>query len=119
MSIYERNEIEKIREEYLPQEKGLTDVEKLKGLENKVKKPAFIFSLTLGIIGSLILGVGMCLAMKIIGSSDVHFALGIIIGIIGIALISVNYPLYKKILNARKDKYRKEILELAEKILNQ
>ncbi len=35
MSVYEKNEIEKIRKEYLPQEKELTDIEKLRALEKK------------------------------------------------------------------------------------
>lgn len=117
MSVYEKKEIEKIRKEYLPQEKELTDIEKLRALEKKVKNP--VINLVIGIIGSLILGLGMCLAMKVIGRGDLHFALGIIIGLLGIAIVSINYPIYKRIVNSRKNKYRKEILELTEKLLNQ
>ena len=92
-------------------------VEQLKRLDQKVKSPATIFAYTFGIIGSLILGIGMCLAMKIIGNdSNLFFVLGIIIGIIGIILVCINYPIYNKILKARKEKYAFEIVELAKEI---
>lgn len=38
----------------------------------------------------------MCLSMKVIGNGNLMFILGIIIGIIGLACMGVNYPIYKK-----------------------
>ena len=59
----------------------------------------------------------MCLSMKIIGNGSTALTvLGIIIGIIGIALISVKYPIYKKLLEKGKKKYAFEIVELAKEI---
>lgn len=85
----------------------------LKKLDRQAKKPAEIFAYTNGIIMSLVFGLGMCLAMKVIGDA---FVLGIIIGIIGIIGLCLNYPLYKKILEKSKEKYSYDIIKLANEI---
>jgi hypothetical protein len=85
----------------------------LKKLDRKAKRPAEIFAYTNGIIMCLILGVGMCLSMKVFCDA---FVLGIIIGIIGIIGILVNYPLYKKIFESSKEKYSYDIIKLANEI---
>ena len=41
---------------------------------------------------------------------------GIVLGLIGIAVCIVNYPLYRKILKKGRDKYSYEILKLAKEI---
>ncbi len=88
----------------------------LKKLNRKAKRPAEIFAYTNGIIMCLVLGVGMCLSMKVIGDA---FILGIIIGIIGIIGILVNYPVYKKILESSKEKYSYDIIKLANEIVEE
>lgn len=112
---------DKIYAEHLVSEytkKESPKVEELKKLEQKVKLLPKIIAYTLGIIASLILGVGMCLSMKVIGSgSTTTFVIGIIIGIIGLALVSVNYPLYSYIVSKRKEKYAYEIVKLAKEII--
>lgn len=106
---------EQIANEYAP--KDTTKVKALKRLDAKVKLAPTIFTYTFGIICSLVLGVGMCLAMKVIGNgSMLMFALGIIVGCVGILGLSINYPIYKKFLNARKNKYASDILTLAKEI---
>lgn len=85
----------------------------LKKLDRRAKRPAEIFAYTNGVIMALVLGVGMCLSMKVIGDA---FALGIVIGIVGIIGISVNYPIYKKILESSKEKYSYDIIRLAKEI---
>lgn len=66
---------------------------------------------------SLVLGVGMCLSMQVLGDgSTVSFVLGIIIGLVGIVGVSVNYPIYKKLLENGKKKYEFDIIELAKQI---
>lgn len=109
----EIKKINKIRNHYL--EKKPTTFDQLKTLDKKVKMPALIFAYVFGTIASLILGTGMCIAMKVI--FDV-MALGIVIGIIGIALCLATYPIYKRILNNRKEKYSDSILDLSDKLLN-
>ena len=106
--------VQKIRTQYT--EKEHTQLDALKKLDSKVKRPANIFAYIFGIAGSLILGTGMCLAMSVIGNNTV---LGIIIGLAGILAVSINYPIYKSILNSRKKKYAKQIINLSEKIIRE
>ena len=68
----------------------------LRRLDRKAKLPANIFAYTNGIITSLILGLGMCLSMGVLGNGK-YFILGIIIGIIGLVGVSLNYFMYKRI----------------------
>lgn len=97
--------------------KSTSKVVALKKLDNKVKRPANIFAYTFGIVSALILGTGMCLSMKVIGNGSTAFTvIGIIIGVIGIVGVSINYPLFKKILNSRKEQYAGDIIRLAEEI---
>ena len=89
----------------------------LKKLDRKAKLPAQIFTYAFGIAGALILGVGMCLCMGVIGQSlSVAMPLGVLIGVIGIGVVSVNYPAYKKLLEKSRKKYAFEIMELAKEI---
>ena len=89
----------------------------LKKLDKKAKNMANVFSFTFGIIMTLALGVGMCLSMGVIGNgSIVVFVIGMTVGILGIVGISANYPIYKKLLAAGKQKYAFEILRLAKEI---
>lgn len=106
---------EQIANEY--SEKQTSKVKALKRLDAKAKNPANIFTYTFGIVCSLLLGVGMCLAMNIIGGgSALMIALGVIVGCVGILGVSINYYLYKKILEKSKKKYSADILALAKQI---
>lgn len=106
---------EQLANEYTP--KDTSKVVALKKLDAKAKLPATIFTYTLGIISTLILGIGMCLTMGQIGDSTTSmYILGIILGIIGIIGVSVNYPIYKKTLAKGKQKYAFEIVQLAKEI---
>lgn len=116
-----QNEIayaEKLKKEYSAGSKEVTKLDQLKALDKKVKKPAMIFSYIFGTIGALILGVGMCLAMKIIGGTTAFMIVGIVVGSIGIVLVSINYSLYKTMVNNRKATYSKEILTLSDELLS-
>ena len=106
--------IERIRASYMPKE--ITKFDELKELNKKVQRPAKIFAYTFGSLSSLVLGTGMCLAMQVIGSTTLHMALGIVIGVVGMVGCGVNYPIYKKILERGKKKYAYEIVELAREI---
>ena len=105
---------ESIAKDYAPKESS--NIIALKKLDRKAKLPATIFTYSLGIVSALVLGTGMSLAMQVIGSGTAGMVLGIIIGIIGLAGCSVNYPLYKKLLEKGKTKYAYEIVELARQI---
>lgn len=108
--------VEKIRNSYTQTEKQTTAIEELKLLDKKVKLPAKITAYTHGVVGSLVLGTGMCLAMKVIAGS--LMSLGIVVGLVGIGMVSSTYSLFKFILNKRKAKYSKEIIEKSDKLLN-
>lgn len=97
--------------------KDTSKVVALKKLDRKAKSTANIFTYTFGAIMALVLGVGMCLSMKVIGDgSTLMMVVGIILGVIGIAGVSVNYPIYKKLLENSKKKYAFEIMQLAKEI---
>lgn len=106
---------EAIANEYAP--KDTSKVVALKKLDRKAKSKANIFAYTFGIVMSLVLGTGMCLSMKVIGDGSILMSvIGIIVGIIGIIGVSVNYPIYKRMLEIGKKKYAFEILQLAKEI---
>lgn len=115
MKNYEIETVKAIAEDYTTKSKEKTDIERLESLDKKVKRPAKIFAYVFGTFGTLVLGTGMCMAMKVILSS---MAVGIGIGLVGIAAVCVTYPLYKKILKARKKKYASQILELSNALLS-
>lgn len=106
---------EKIAEQYA--EKSTAKVVALKKLDRRAKQPAEVFGYTFGIIGALVLGVGMCLAMGVIGGGTAAaFVGGIIIGLLGIAMVSINYPIYSRLLAKGKKKYASDIMRLAKEI---
>lgn len=106
---------EQLANEYAP--KDTSKVVALRKLDKKAKMPATVFTYTLGIVSALVLGIGMCLGMKVIGSgSTASFVSGIIIGIIGMIGMGVNLPLYRKLLEKGKQKYAFEIIQLAKTI---
>ena len=97
--------------------KSASKVVALKKLDRKAKAPAEIFAYSFGIVSALLLGVGMCLSMGVIGSDGtLSMAIGIVVGIIGIAGVSADYPISKKILKKSKEKYAGDIISLATEI---
>lgn len=110
---------QKIRSQYM--EKQSTELDELRALDAKVKRPANVFAYVFGSISAIIMGGGMSLVMTDIGSklgmSDSMLA-GIAIGVVGLAMALVNYPLFNRILASRKKQYAPQILALSEKITN-
>lgn len=119
-SLKEQKIVEGIRNNYLEKTARERSLEELRALDAKVRRPADIFAYTFGTAGSLVFGVGLCLAMKVIGAS-LSFAmpLGVVVGVVGIAMVSVNYLIHKAILNSRKKKYAKRVITLSDELLNQ
>ena len=106
---------EQIANEYAP--KKASKVVALKKLDQKAKRPAEIFTFTFGIICALILGTGMSLCMGVIGGeTTLSMVIGIIVGLVGIAGCSVNYPIYKRLIEKGKQKYGSDIIRLAKEI---
>ena len=110
--------VQKIRTQYT--EKQHTQLDALKELDAKVKRPANVFAYTYGSLGAIVMGAGMSLVMTEIGAIlglAGTMVLGIAIGVAGMAMALTTYPIYKKILSSRKKKYAPQILELSEKII--
>ena len=98
-----------------------TELDELRELDKRVKRPALIFSYIFGSLGAIIMGMGMSLIMTDIGAIiglGSGLALGVIIGVLGLAIVSVNYPMHKAMLESRKRKYGAKILALSSKIMN-
>ncbi len=111
---------QKIRTQYM--EKESTELDALRALDSKVKRPANIFAYVFGSISAIVMGFGMSLVMTDIGATlgmTNTLLTGTLIGIVGMLLALANYPIYKHILGKRKRKYGEEILALSEKIMNQ
>ena len=111
--------VQKIRTQYT--EKQHTELEELKALDAKVKKPANVFGYTYGSAGAIVMGAGMSLVMTEIGSViGLASAMvpGIAVGVVGMGMALTTYPIYKKLLNSRKKKYAGEIMKLSDKIMN-
>ena len=110
---------QKIRSQYVEKEPG--DLDALRELDSKVKRPANVFAYTFGSISAIIMGAGMSLVMTDIGATiGITSALvpGILVGVVGLGMALLTYPMYKGILNSRKKKYGAEILKLSDKIMN-
>lgn len=107
---YLKNVIEKYSD------KEITKLDMLRSLDKKAKKGASIFAYVFGVISSLVLGMGMSIAMKVIFAE--YMIIGIMIGLIGLLFVSINYFIYKKLLKKGKNKYAKQILELSNELLN-
>ena len=106
----EKDEFLKIKEKYTSGKKEITDLEKIKALDKKVESPGQIVSLIIGIIGLLIAGGGMSLVLV-----NNAFLVGILLSLIGIAVMLPAYPVYKAITKSRREKYAPQILEIIEK----
>ena len=110
----EKREIESIRRNYVDTPESVGDVlQRLRYLDNKVKNPPVMWGLVLGILGIMIFGLGlsMILEWRII-------FWGVLVSLLGIVPIALAYPVYKKVYDKGKTKYKDEILELSEKLLS-
>lgn len=110
--------VQKIRTQYT--EKEYTQLDALKELDKKATRPANIFAGIFGTIGALVMGVGMSLVMTDLGT---YLGIanpmipGIAIGIVGMIMAIINYPIFKKILNSGRKKYSDKIIALSDEIM--
>ena len=111
---------QKIRTQYMEQES--TQLDALRALDANVKRPANVFAGVFGTISALVMGTGMSLVMTDIGAavgiSD-PIVPGIVIGVAGMLMAILNYPIYKGILNSRRKKYAAEIMRLSDEIVGE
>jgi hypothetical protein len=110
-SAKQQAEIQKIREKYVTKEEN--KLEQLRRLDESATKPATIAALVVGILSTLLLGVGMCCTMV---WADKWFIPGIGIGVIGLCGLGAAYPLYQAMTKKRREKIAPEILRLTEEL---
>ena len=110
-SAKEQEEIKKIREKYAPKEAD--KMEQLRRLDAGVTQKGTVVSLVVGIIGALILGTGMSMCMV----WTELFVLGIIVGIVGIVMVSAAYPLYSYVTKKEREKIAPEIIRLTDELM--
>ena len=110
----ENQEVLRIRKKYLPKEE--TKLEELKRLDSLVHSSGVIQGLCAGIGGCLVFGLGLCLAMEVIG----HMIwLGVILGLVGTAGMLAAFPIYRKIFHKAKSQHSPRILELVAQLSGQ
>ena len=110
--------VRKIRTQYT--EKTHSELDELKELDTKVKRPANVFAYVFGSIGAVVMGAGMSLVMTDLGTTlglADSLIPGIVIGIVGMFMAIINYPIYKGILGSRRKKYADKIIALSDKIM--
>ena len=110
---------QKIRSQYVEKQTG--EIDALRALDAKVKRPANVVAYIFGSVSAIIMGAGMSLVMTDIGTIlgiGNTMLIGTAIGIVGLAMALLTYPIYKGILGSRKKKYGAQILELSDKLMN-
>ena len=113
-SVEQQKKVEKIRNKYLPKEEN--KMEKLIRLDKQTERPGTTASLVIGIVGTLILGVGMS-CIFVWNSNMGVFIAGIVIGIVGLLVAGVAYPVYKKVTEKERAKVADQILALSKELL--
>ena len=118
-SAAQKEEIENIRKKYSPKEED--KMSRLRRLDGSVTRKATVIAMTLGIIGTLVTGTGMSLVMTDIGAflGDLYMMVGILIGLIGLAMVSMAYPAYVKTVKKEREKIAPEIIRLTDELMNE
>ena len=116
-SAQRQQEVEEIRNAYLPkQEDKMDQLRKLHALPTQKAQAA---SIALGVTGALILGTGMSLCMTDLGAAlgSLAMAVGIPVGIVGIVLVALAYPVFKRRLKKERERIAPEVLRLTDELL--
>ena len=112
-SASQQAEIKSIREKYMPPTEEEDKMERLRRLDRSVTKTGTAVSIIVGVISTLVFGVGMCCTMVWEGL----MIPGIIIGIVGIIGIVLAYPLYIHITKKQREKVTPEIMRLTDELM--
>lgn len=110
-SAKQQEEIRKIREKYLPKEEN--KIEQLRRLDESTTRPGTIAAIIVGVIGALLLGVGMSCTMV---WAEQFFIPGVIVGVLGIALVGAAYPLYSRVTKKHRERLAPEIIRLTDEL---
>ena len=112
-SAKQQKEIERIRNKYVSKEES--KMEQLIRLDKQAERPGTIASITIGTIGTLLLGVGMCCVL--VWNSSIEFLVaGIVIGMIGMIVAGFAYPTYKRVTKKERAKIAEQIIALSDEL---
>ena len=116
-SAAQQQEVENIRKKYLPKEED--KMEQLRRLHQVPTKKAQAASIAIGVIGALIMGTGMSLCMTPLSGflGGTAMFIGIPVGIVGMVLVALAYPVYNRVLKKEREKIAPEILRLTDELL--
>lgn len=116
-SAAQRQEVENIRKAYLPKEED--KMEQLRKLHRSAGQKAQAWAIGIGVIGALILGTGMSLCMTRLGAAlgNLALVLGILLGVSGLVLVALAYPVYNRVLEKQRQRLAPEILRLTDELL--
>ena len=89
-------------------------MEQLRRLDQNVTNKGTMVAIVMGVVGALLLGVGMCCTMV---WKSVWFVPGIIVGLIGIGIVAVAYPVYNHVTKKEREKIAPEILRLTDELM--
>ena len=116
-SASQQQEVEEIRKKYLPKEED--KMEQLRRLHRSATQKAQAWSIALGTVGTLIMGTGMSLAMSDLGAAlgSLAMAVGIPLGVAGMVLLALAYPVYNHVLKKERSRIAPQILRLTDELL--
>ena len=116
-SAEQQEEIKSIRKKYAPPEED--KMEQLRSLDRKATQKAQIWSIALGVIGTLILGTGMSLAMTELSGflGGTALFIGIPVGVVGVVLVVLAYPVYNLVLKKERQRIAPDILRLTDELM--
>ena len=119
-SAVEQEEIKKIRDKYVNKEEN--KIERLRRLDARVTARAQTVALIIGVVGVLILGLGMSLIMSELGEIiGVHkwavMPVGVIVGVTGVILVSLAYPVYIATIQRERKRIAPEIIRLSDELM--
>lgn len=119
-SAKEQEEIKAIRQKYAAQEQAEDKMAQLRRLDAGVYSKATAAALAVGIIGTLMMGSGMSLIMTDIGrllGTALAMIVGLGIGVVGILLVCLAYPVYNRTLKKAREKIAPEIIRLTDELM--
>ena len=116
-SAQQQQEVRQIRQKYTPPEED--KMEQLRKLDRRVTQKAQARAIALGVIGALILGTGMSLAMTELSGflGGTAMFVGIPVGLAGLALVALAYPVYQRALAKERQRVAPEILRLTDELM--
>ena len=112
-SAKQQDEVRRIQQKYLPREQD--KLERLRELDKQAERKATMLAVTVGVIGTLMLGIGMTCATVL----TEYFIPGIFIGVLGILILSLALPLYRRLVKKQREKVAPQVLALTKELMHE